>query len=219
MKSLFILLITALLTVSCAERTTVATISAKNGINGTNGVNGHSIVSLVTSASSTECTTSGYRTDMYIDIDDSLSTTESDKYLNSLVICNGTNGLQGAKGDKGETGNVGSQGPQGVAGSVGPQGLQGIPGPTGPIGPTGPQGLTGPSGSSATITSYNNSRSCVLLTGSSYYVKNGDIYSSSSCSSRSKVMVLQGSGETFWISATQLATDGGSSSIRVIKYN
>jgi hypothetical protein len=89
------------------------------------------------------------------------------------------------------------------------------------MGPQGPQGQTGPSGSSATITVYNSSSSCVLITNSSpsYYLKNGDIYTNSSCSSNNKVMVLQGSGETFWVSPTMLATDGGSSAIRVIKFN
>lgn len=209
-KMKLLLIYSILFIASCADKTMVASVTAKDG------VNGHSVVSLVQTASSIECTSSGSRMDMYIDNDDSLSTSQGDTYINSLVVCNGTNGLNGQQG------SVGMQGPQGLAGEVGPQGptgATGLQGPVGPQGPQGPQGQTGPAGSSATITAYNNSSSCINLTGSSYYVKNGDIYSGSTCASNTKVAVLQGSGTSYWISSNILAVDGGNSTIRVIKFN
>lgn len=239
MKKMLVL-VSTLLVIGCTERNTVATVTAKDGANGLNGlvgrdgndgsdglngVNGHSVVSYYNEASYCECENSGSRLDMYLDLDDSLSATEGDQLLNSLVICNGLNGLKGEQGEtgapgpQGVAGAVGPQGPQGPQGVMGPMGVPGVQGPTGPVGPQGPQGMQGSPSSSATITVYNNSSSCVLLTGSSYYVKNGDIYSSSSCHSHTKVMVLQGTGDSFWISPNQLATDGGYSAIRVIKFN
>jgi hypothetical protein len=246
-----------ILTTGCQiERNKLATIDAKDGINGLDGeqgdkgdkgdkgeqgnaglngkdgANGHSIVTQQQKASELECSNSGYRLDMYLDNDDSLSVSENDKYLNSLVICDGLNGL---KGDKGDKGLKGERGPRGVAGAVGPQGPQGpmgmmgppgtpgsngTQGPVGPQGPQGPQGLQGPPGTSATITSYSSS-SCTQIGTTGVYVKpngsNFKLYTSSSCHSSSALYEVS-QGESYWVSSTSLAiwNDG---SLRVIKYN
>jgi hypothetical protein len=49
--------------------------------------------------------------DMYIDLDDSLAASEGDKYLGSLIVCNGANGLNGLNGLPGVQGPMGPQGP------------------------------------------------------------------------------------------------------------
>jgi hypothetical protein len=194
-------------------------------IKGADGANGHAIASAFSEASQCECSNGGTRLDLYLDLDDSLSASEADQYQGSIIACNGLNGLNG------ENGAAGEQGPQG---EVGPQGIQGIAGEQGPVGPQGPQGpqgiqglqglqgatgATGAAGTGATITVYSNSSSCVSIVGSSYYTKNGDIYSNSSCSSSNKVAVLQGQGETFWVATKMLATDNNGSGLRVITFN
>lgn len=173
------------------------------------GKNGHSIVSESLSASEIECETSGTRLDMYLDLDDSLSVTSSDQWLNSVVVCNGANGLNGINGKDG------TQGPQGLAGAVGPQGEPGIPGP---IGPTG---ATGPSGTGATISNYSSS-GCSSVNGSSVFVKstgnnNFGLYSSSNCASNTKTAEIS-EGESYWTASNQLAV-WSSSGLRVITFN
>ena len=192
-----------------------------NGTNGTNGTNGHSLVSqFVNLEESLECPNGGTSLDIYLDIDDSLTVSESDTYTNSLIACNGSNGLQGA------TGVAGSTGATGVAGQIGPQGAagaQGIAGPVGPIGPQGPQGATGAQGSSGTgasIVSYTAS-SCTKITGTSMYVQksgsNFQMFSGNTCNSSTKVSEVS-SGESVWASSSSLAVWNGSS-IRVITFN
>lgn len=206
-------MLTLTLAAACGDKAKVEII---NGSDGKNGSNGHSLVSQYVAASALECSTSGQRLDIYIDLDDSLSVSSSDVYSSSLIACNGANGAAGA------TGATGSQGPQGVAGPQGPVGPQGMAGPTGPQGPQGPQGATGAQGASgagATITSYS-SNSCTAISGTSYFVKagsNASIYSAAGCSGGSKVAELN-DGESFWVSSSALAVehDGG---IRVISFN
>lgn len=244
MKITGILLMTLILMSCSDDRTTQATITAKDGSNGQtgtqgeqgiNGQNGHSIVTKITEASECECETSGSRMDMFIDLNDNFESDEGDIYQNSLVVCNGRNGqrgergatgsqgpqgAQGAVGPKGLTGPQGVQGNVGPAGAIGPQGVQGIPGQMGPQGLQGPQGLSGAAGSSATIKSYTAS-SCTLITGTSMYVKsngyNFALYTSSSCNSSTKQYELS-EGESIFVSSTSLAVwnDG---SLRVITFN
>lgn len=195
---------------------------------GAPGLNGHSVVSSYVQENSFVCENGGTSLDMYLDMDDSLSVSEGDLYLNSLVACNGFNGLNGQNGldgTNGQDGAVGETGPQGAVGpqgEVGPQGAQGEPGPTGPQGPQGPQGMTGDSGTSVTITSYTSS-SCVKLTGTSYYVKsNGStsgLYTSSNCHSSTKEFEM-GEGDSMWVSSTQLAVKlVNEAGLRVVKFN
>lgn len=201
---------------------------------GDKGANGHSIVSAYANEESIVCDSlGGTRLDLYLDMDDSLSVSEGDQYLNSLVACNGLNGLNGkdgldgADGANGQPGEMGPQGEAGPQGEVGPQGVAGEAGPIGPQGPTGPQGLpgvpgtNGTNGSSATITSYTSS-SCTLVVGTSYYVKsngsNTGVYTSSSCSSSSKEFEM-GEGDSMWLSTTQLAVKlVDTNGIRVVKF-
>lgn len=215
------LLACILVLAGCAkDESVIATITANDG------KNGHSIVSSYNSASELECEGSdGYRLDMYIDLDDSLTASEGDKFSNSLVVCNGQNGLNGENGLQGPQGEQGEQGPQGLQGLAGPQGepgAQGSPGPTGPQGPQGPQGIQGPAGSSgATIVSYS-SNSCTKISGTSTYVKptgssNFGLYSSSSCHSSSKFAEVS-QGESYWVSGTSLAI-WEDDSLRVITFN
>jgi hypothetical protein len=219
-KNVFIWILVLICLACGQDKETLTVIDGKNGTNGQNGQtgvdgrNGHSIVTFQQEASSCECETSGTRIDMYSDIDDSLTASENDVYLNSLVVCNGRNGLDGARGRQGQQGDVG---PRGLPGSPGMTGAQG---PVGPVGQQGPQGMQGPSGSSATITSYSSSN-CTLISGTSSYVKpnghNYKLYASSSCSSNSAFAEVS-EGESYWVSSTTLAVwnDG---SLRVIKFN
>lgn len=209
------LLACLLVLAGCAKDTSVV-----SSITAIDGRNGHSIVSSYNSASELECEgSSGYRLDMFIDLDDSLTASDGDVFSNSLVVCDGRNGLQGAQGEQGEAG------PQGLQGLVGPQGepgADGEPGPVGPQGPQGPQGIQGPTGSSgATIVSYS-SNSCTKITGTNIYTKptgsnNFGLYSSSSCSSSGKIAEVS-EGESYWVSGSALAiwNDG---SLRVITFN
>lgn len=106
--------------------------------NGKDGANGHSLVSEYTEAQ--ECIAGGQRLDIYLDMDDSLTTSEGDLYQSSLIACNGEQGIQGIQGA------VGPQGLVGETGAVGPQGEQGVAGPTGPQGEQGVQGIQGAAG-------------------------------------------------------------------------
>jgi hypothetical protein len=216
-----ILICLALVLSGCADKTTVEMRQGLPGLNGTNGAdglngsNGHSLVSqFVETSCWLECANGGTRLDIYLDMDDSLSVSESDLYTGSLLACNGANGLNG------QTGATGEQGPQG---DVGPQGTPGADGVAGPAGPAGPQGLPGADGAQgadgmgATITVYNTS-TCTAIAGTSYYVKGDAIYSSSGCASNHKVAELDGGDDTFWVSATKLAVEN-SGSIKVISFN
>lgn len=221
-----ILALVTLFMIGCAPATETVKV-----IKGADGANGHSIASLFNEASQCECSNGGVRLDLFIDLDDSLSASEGDAYQGSTIICNGLNGLNGQDGAVGEQGPQGEVGPQGETGLAGADGEAGEQGPVGPEGPQGPQGIqgiqglqgltgaTGANGTGATITVYSSTSSCISISGTSYYTKNGDIYSSSSCHSSSKVAVLQGSGETFWVATKMLATDNNGNGIRVINFN
>lgn len=201
--------------------------NGSNGADGKDGANGHSLVSQYLSASEFECESSGSRLDIYLDMDDSLSVSESDVYLNSLVACNGANGLNGQDG---AAGAQGEPGPQGIAGEVGPQGEQGpagepgpqgLPGEPGAPGADGQNGSDGEDGTSASIVSYTSS-SCTSIAGTAYYAKaNGStsgIYSASNCHSSTKVFEL-GEGDSVWLSANALAVKLMTTGIRVITFN
>ncbi len=206
----------------CGAKETLRVVDGTNGAPGADGHNGHSIVSQYAEATDFECESGGTRLDMYLDLDDTLSVSSDDSFQNSLVACNGAEGLQGVPGE---------QGPQGIQGLVGPQGSGGgdssTAGPTGPQGPQGPQGLqgvpgvTGAPGTTVTIVSYTSS-SCVLVANTSYYTKpngsNAALYSSSTCSSSSKVMEL-GSGQSAWLTSTSLAVKLSTTGMRVVTFN
>jgi hypothetical protein len=220
-----LLLLVSLCFISCGtDSVTIGGLNGsdgRDGINGKDGANGHSLVSQFVDASDFECPNGGSRLDIFMDIDDSLSVSESDLFESSLIACNGVNGLDGAEGAQGE------QGPQGIQGEVGPQGEpgpQGDVGPTGPAGEQGPQGETGaegPSGTGASIVSFTSS-SCTAITNTSFFAKsngsNTGIYSSSSCSNGLKVFEL-GQGDSFWVSSTALAVKLSTPGIRVIFFN
>lgn len=232
------------LAVGCSPAREV--IQVVKGDAGKDGANGYSVVSMSAPASEIECSNDGTRLDLYLDTDYSLSATEGDLYLNSVIACNGANGLQGPQGLQGATGAqgvpgtmgpvgpvgpqglqgavgpVGPQGAPGMTGAIGPQGVAGLPGPTGPVGPQGPQGIQGPAGSSgATITTYTSS-SCTQIAGTSYYVKpngtNAKLYTGSTCHSSTAVEEL-GNGHSFWLASNILAVDYDDQGIRVIKFN
>lgn len=127
--------------------------TGEKGDKGDDGANGHSLVSQYMPATSLECdSTGGSRLDVYVDLDDSLTASEGDVYLNSLVACNGLNGLNGTDGQDGSdgtNGNNGINGHDGVAGppgSSGPPGLDGNPGHDGLPGPSGAPGTPGAPG-------------------------------------------------------------------------
>lgn len=192
------LLFLGLVFVACNKKTNVATVTA---VDGTDGSNGHSVVSMYNESSELECQNNGQRLDLYLDLDDSLSVSEGDQYMNSLVTCNGVNGLNGVAGQNGNDGQdgqdgaqgqTGEQGPQGLIGATGPQGLmgpqglqgmsglpgmigpQGVPGNAGPVGPQGlqgPQGIQGPAGSSGATITLYAQTSCTKITGSTRYMK------------------------------------------------
>jgi hypothetical protein len=178
--------------------------NGSNGKDGKDGSNAHSLVGLVVEYLES-CKNGGTALDLYLDLDDSLSVTEGDLFQGQLLACNGSNGQDGLDGENGSDGEDGEDGEDGSDGL------------TGPVGPMGPQGPAGSPGASVTITTYSTS-SCTAISGSVYYVKLNNIYSSSSCSSNTKVAELTGSDDTFWVSSTKLAVENGSSSIRVINY-
>lgn len=205
-----------------------------SGVNGKNGANGHSLASVFANASALECPNSGSRLDIFLDLDDSLSATEADEYLGSLVACNGANGLNGSDGQDGQDGIdgrdgvqgaqgiPGAQGPKGCTGPQGPAGSEGDQGPVGPQGPQGPQGTQGaqgPAGSGATITNFNIS-SCTLISSGKWAKANGGqvkIYSNSSCSN--SYTALDNTSSTLWLTSNELAVFVDTSSLRVIKFN
>lgn len=153
MKYTFILLI-AFLIVACSKTTDVATLKANDGTNGhdgTDGRNGYSVVSMQDKASALECETDGQRLDLYLDLDYSLTVSEGDRYMNSLVVCDGNNGINGIDGVNGQNGEDGQNGLDGAEGPEGQQGPQGLIGAAGPQGLMGPQGLQGPVGSPGLI--------------------------------------------------------------------
>jgi len=114
---------------------------------GAPGKNGHSLTSMVVDITSgTLCPNGGRSLDIYIDTDDSLSTTESDVYNSSLFTCDGLNGLTGATGLAGVAGSQGETGEQGIPGEAGPQGGVGPQGIPGEVGEQGPVGLAGAPG-------------------------------------------------------------------------
>lgn len=222
------------------------TLELINGTNGTNGLNGHSLVSQINEASWCECNNGGSRVDIYVDMDDSYSTSESDLYQGSVITCNGANGAQGIQGvpgeqgpqgiqglvgPQGETGATGEQGPQGIQGIIGLtgiQGLQGLPGVAGAIGATGATGATGPAGADgALIQTYTLNSSCLSI-GDGYYAKRNDdvamLYSSSNCSNSSFVVnvyaehVSNGSA-SYWLTSKRLAFNDNSGNLRVLKFN
>jgi len=191
--------------------------AGSNGATGAAGANGHSLVSqFVDSEEGIECCNGGTRLDIYLDLDDSLTVSEGDEFSNSLVACNGLNGRNGHNGETGSQGPRGYTGPQG---ETGPRGLQGPTGQTGPQGPQGVPGATGPAGAGATITVYASTGSCVAITGTAFFAKNGDIYDNNTCSSSHKVAQLQGSGDSFWVAANKLAVDNNDNGFRVINFN
>ena len=208
----YMLIVLLVIITACNKRIDQISVTANDG---------YSVVSEYSSASSVECETDGTRLDLYLDLDRSLTASSGDRYLNSLVSCNGLNGLNGENGVDGESG------PQGLQGEVGPEGPQGSPGlqgPTGPMGPSGPQGLVGIPGingsSGATIVNYTSS-SCTLISGTTKYVKvgnnNSSIYTSTSCSGNSKVAEVS-QGESYWVSNNALAIHNENST-RVITFN
>lgn len=238
----YLLMILLLLIVACDKRTDQATVTAVDG------KNGHSVVSVYNESSELECSNGGQRLDLYLDLDDSLSVTEGDTFMNSLVTCNGLNGLNGAQGPQGEPGPqglIGETGPQGltgprgyqgfpglpgaigprglpgVAGSTGPQGLPGVAGPVGPQGAQGPQGIQGPAGSSgATIVLYAQT-SCTRIGSTNRYLKvqgNNVQFFSSSNCSSNSKLAEVSQGESFWVTGNMLAVYDDCS-VRVITFN
>jgi hypothetical protein len=116
-------------------------------IPGPAGKNGHSLTSMLTDIpAGVICPAGGKSLDIYIDMDDSLSTSTSDLYNGSLFTCNGLNGLAGANGLDGAQGPQGLPGVQGPQGEIGPQGLPGEQGEQGPVGPAGAPGAPGQDG-------------------------------------------------------------------------
>lgn len=239
-KYMFVLV---MLLMGCSPNREV--IEVYRGTDGLNGSNGHSIVSVYNNASEIDCSTSGTRLDLYLDVDDTLNATENDTYLNSIVSCNGSNGLNGSDGlagTSGTNGEDGSDGADGLDGENGTNGVAGIPGaagptgatgpqgvagstgsagPTGPQGPAGPQGIAGPAGSSgATITVYS-AVSCTAIAGTTKHVKqngsNFKFYTGATCASSSSFAEIS-SGESVWVSSNALAV-WDASNIRVIKFN
>jgi len=195
------LVLMLLLLMSCNPKKEV--VGFKDGDNGKDGKNGHSLVSEYADASELECSNGGTRLDIFLDLDDSLSASEGDLYLNSLVACDGETGLSGIPGEVGPRGEIG---PQGSAGE------NGLPGPV------GPQGLPG---TNSSITSYT-SNSCIQIEGTSYFTKpvgqGSGIYTSSNCHSSSKEFEL-GEGDSIWLASNVLGVKLLTTGLRVIKFN
>ncbi len=233
------ILMAALLLTACGTEVTKV-------VRGPKAENGHSIVSTPTAApAGIICPNAGTGMDLYIDMDDSLTVSEGDKYQGGMVACNGLNGLAGANGSTGADGSngtngvdggTGQDGAAGIDGLAGTDGAQGIPGAPGPQGLAGADGLAGAEGvdgtdgtdgvdgtdgtdgapgSTVTITEYS-SASCTSIAESTYYAKAGDLYDTADCAASDKVNLS--STQTMWISSSQLVTKANSS-IRVIKFN
>ena len=112
-----------------------------------NGKDGHSMASFVADIpAGILCASGGRSLDIYVDMDDSSSVSDGDKYSSSLVSCNGLNGLAGIDGLPGTTGEQGATGAQGVPGATGPRGLQGEMGGHGNNGKDGKDGKDGHNG-------------------------------------------------------------------------
>ncbi len=138
----------------------------------------------------------------------------------------GSNGQDGHDGADGQNGHDGSNGQNGLNGETGPAGApgqNGADGSPGHQGPSGPQGVTGPMGQAGqdgedgtlvTITEYSSS-TCTAILGTTYYAKNGKVYTAGTCSGQD-VGISQ--GESMWLSATKLAITT-SNSVRVITFN
>lgn len=230
MKILALILVSICLT-GCGKQTKSITLEGKDGVDGKNG---HSLVSVYTNATLSECRVGGYRLDIAIDMDDSLSVTEGDKYQSSFVLCNGANGADGlqgsvgAQGPQGVQGLIGPQGLVGADGTVGPQGLQGFIGPVGPVGAQGPQGaqglqglqgLVGASGTNATASIAVTSSGCNAITGTVYFSKDDQVYDKIGCDEKNKVATLTGADDTFWVASNKLAVQFTKSSIKIITFN
>ena len=229
MKKLLSILFLTFALAACGPSATVELIpgpqgpAGEAGPQGPAGANGHSLSSQFTFATELECSSGGTRLDIYLDLDDSLSASEGDTYLGSLVACNGANGLNGQDGAPGQAGPPGLACPPGMNGNPG---LVGSPGPAGPPGPQGPQGTPGaqgPQGNGANVGQHNVS-SCTALAGG-YYLKKGTgseagsvgIYSNSSCSGSHEQ--LTDAKSTFWLSSTALAIYVDGQTVRVLTFN
>lgn len=209
MKKYYSLVVLCLL--GCAPSREVVQV-----LKGDRGDDGHSIVSMVvqldSSGESLEetlvCPNGGNRVDFYVDNDNSLSASEEDLYLNSMITCNGL---------RGEAGISGSQGQVGPHGEIGPQGIQGIPGQ---VGPRGEPGEDAEGNSSATLDNYTSS-SCTRIGSTSSYVKVSNntvgLHTSNSCSSNTKFATVA-QGESYWVSANALAV-WNNNGIRVVTFN
>lgn len=245
MNKLLAVFIGAAIIAGCAPKKEV--VDVINGKDGRDGVNGHSLVSQYMDATELECDANGgSRLDIYIDMDDSLTASDGDLYMNSLVACNGLNGINGQDGQDGEDGKdglnglnghdgiagpPGSAGPPGLNGNPGrdglpgPQGLPGTPGAPGKDGKDGEDGKDGKDGSNgkdAHVTPKNVGANCTSI--SSNYdalIKNQtvEIYTAGySCSSSKKVFVLTDSASTFWLSSTELAIFVSPAGLRILTY-
>ncbi len=221
-------LIVLLCLVGCSAKTTVTMIPGATGetgavgATGPSGANGHSLVSqfVEVSMESCECLAGGTRLDIYQDLDDTLSVSESDSYAGSLVACNGSNGANGQDGQEGAQGLQGSVGPTGSAGadgSDGEPGPQGLAGADGIDGLDGTDGAQGPPGTGATILA--SSSVCTSITGS-YYMKSNTLYleNDSSLCDGSHDKVELNNGDSLWLSANKLAVYN-LSGLRVITFN
>ena len=231
MKRLLIAVL-LLLSASCAKKE----YDLVPGANGTDGKNGHSLVSQYMAATELECDANGgSRLDIYIDLDDSLTPSDGDRYQNSIVACNGLNGLNGTDGTDGTNGNNGINGHDGIAGppgQSGPPGLNGNPGHDGQPGPSGPPGQDGSPGSNghdgapgqdgkdAHVTPKNVTATCSVITANySALVKSNtvEIYNGATCAGQ-KVFVLTSSASTFWLSLTELAVFVDPAGLRILTY-
>jgi len=242
MKKTILALLVLLGTVGCSDsRTTEATVRAIDGRNG------HSLVSQYMAATELECDAEGgARLDIYMDLDDSLTSSDGDLYQNSIIVCNGKNGLDGAAGQDGTdgqdgqdgtNGNNGENGHDGIAGppgQAGPPGLNGNPGHDGSPGPQGPpgspgapgqnghDGSNGSNGQDAHVTPKNVTGNCSnISTGYDAKIKDNtvELYTAGfSCSSPKKVYTLTSSASTFWLSATELAVFVDPAGLRILTY-
>lgn len=226
MKQLLSVLFLTIALAACGPSATVELIpgpAGPAGPQGPTGANGHSLSSQFLSASELECPSGGTRLDIYLDQDDSLSASEGDSYLGSLIACNGANGSDGQNGAPGEQGPPGWAGPPGLNGNPGNDGAPGPAGPPGQQGPQGTPGAQGPQGNGGTV-GHHNVSSCTALDGG-YYLKKGSgsesgsvgIYTSSNCSGSHEQ--LTDAKSTFWLSSTALAIYVNSQTVRVLTFN
>ncbi len=213
MKSLYVFALLAL--VGCAEKITVTMIP---GTNGADGQDGYSVVSWVMSATDLECANlGGARTDFYQDLDRSGDSSDGDRYLNSAVVCNGSNGNNGHDGIAGPPG---SAGPPGLNGNPG---HDGVDGPTGPPGSNGSNGTNGSNGHGGGVVPKNITGLCTSLSANyDAKIKNNtvEIYTAGqSCAAPAKVFTLATAASTFWISDTELAVFVEPAGVRILAFN